>query len=262
MTREIQIRDRRNGSSLFRFTEGDIIDIEEYEHLDWAFADMSGVTLSNSHLKGVCLDSALLSECTLIGIDAPYSEFREACALHGLALDDAQVGSSYFDQSQFVSASLRNANLAYSSMCGIHWSGCDLTSAALEYCNLNQAVFEWCLMSHVSLEKAEMHGCTLNSCYLHSSNLVKAELPSSYLRGVCLVNSDLSEADLNGCDLTESRFTGADLTGAVLRGAVLLGTDFRDARLEDADFTDAVYSGWTHWPEEFDPSARGARRTA
>lgn len=100
-------------------------------------------------------------------------------------------------------------------------------------------------------------GQTLAGASLRNAALSGADLQRTRLGG-----ADLLRADLHLADLREADLRGADLRGVNLRGADLRGTDFRDARLQQADIRDAVYNVETHWPQGYDPVARGATCSA
>ena len=196
--------------------------LEEEDLTSCEPTSLSGINLSDAHLKG----------CTLVN-----------CMLEGADLSRANLAGAILQGVNFTRANLQGANLSYA-----HLRGADLTRANLEGADLTGAHLESngtnltdaCLKG-ACLKNADLSGANLKFANLGDANLSEADLTDAILEGARLNrahlvrarfdNANLSFAKLDKAKLEYATIVKADLRYSTLTGADMHGVNLRTARL-------------------------------
>jgi hypothetical protein len=144
-------------------------------------------------------------------------------------------------------------------------SGMDLSNIYLDGCS--GVTFEEADLSYADLSYACLVNCNLN---MRKANLQEANLSHAVLSIVDLNKADLRGANLDNAKIYEVNFNESDLQGASLGFHALGRIDMCKANLRGADlrkiknipgiyyWEGAIYDSATLWPEDFNPTEKGA----
>lgn len=231
---------------------------------DYAFIDLSGVTIRDLDLSGAYLEYVDFSGATLIGVN-----------LAGAVLAKAQLRNCVFANADFT-----NANIGATLVENAEFDDCDFTQARLARAVIRDSRFRRCrLLDRPELFlEAEFSRASFIDCEMHQANFIERDLSQCSFRGSDLTQSnflkgDLTRADFTGANLArvnivsnrspgacfesskmpnvrfidepemnDCNFRSADLQGANLRSADLTGADFTRANLEGADLSESNLS--------------------
>ncbi len=161
------------------------------------------IDLRGANLNGICLG---------------YSDMR------GLQLDGADLRGAWLKGAELEHASLKEADLSprpdqpqpYEHRVG---NG----ASRLLRANLAQA----------DLSGADLQGADISIANLYKADLRKANLSGANLSGSILVDADLRDADLSNTDLSNASLVGAKLQGTELTGSRIHGISVWDVMLCD-----------------------------
>ena len=106
----------------------------------------------------------------------------------------------------FISASLRDADL----------SGADFTNANLSGVDLISTDLIGALLIGTNLQDADLSGADLTGTLLLGANLSGASLSGADLRGASLRDASLRDADLSRAYLNDANLRGADFSAAIV----------------------------------------------
>ena len=106
----------------------------------------------------------------------------------------------------FISASLRDADL----------SGADFTNANLSGVDLISTDLIGALLIGTNLQDANLSGADLTGTLLLGANLSGASLSGADLRGASLRDASLRDADLSRAYLNDANLSGADFSAAIV----------------------------------------------
>ena len=109
------------------------------------------------------------------------------------------------------------------SLCGIDFSGANLTGARFMRTDLSGADLHSCDLTCANLMHCKLNDANLEGANLFCANFARAELQRAKMRGSILIGAFLVEADLTGAELAESLVYGASAWNARLDGAVQFG---------------------------------------
>ncbi|HYE42193.1 MAG TPA: pentapeptide repeat-containing protein, partial [Caulobacteraceae bacterium] len=196
----------------------------------FAWADLSGLDLSNRNLCDADFSGAILAGANFSGARLEQANFFGA-DMQGVNLAEA---------------SLRRADLRGACLRGADLSGADLFEADLRegmiaaaHAQLGIRVIE-----HAT-RAAEAQGASLVGANLERSRLsgiiaMKADFTDAVMRDCKLVRANLKQATLRGVDLAGADLSSADLSGCDMRDAVLVGAKTGMWRTDGADLTGAL----------------------
>lgn len=184
-----------------------------------------------------------------------------AADLVGADLTDASMARANLTGTRLHHATLNGVGLS-----GARLAACDLRNAALEQAQLqraglHRAHLEGAYLAEADLTRARMYRAHLTDALLESAQMRSVGLREARAHGAFFTDADLHRAQLHGAQLQDADFSGAKLDGANLRGAGLEGAILTGASLTGARLVGATFDARTRWPEDFDPIARGARRS-
>ena len=147
---------------------------------------------------------------------------------------DVIVGRSeagvLLEKAQRFRLDLRNANLQYTNLPGVDFSGANLEGAILSYTNMNGA----------NLSGAVLDDADLSFANCRKSNFKKVSLVMANLHHVSVDHSDFSEARMNWVDCNDGSFyetalAWAHIENCKFKGALLYETDLTHTYLSDAN---------------------------
>jgi uncharacterized protein YjbI with pentapeptide repeats len=178
--------------------------------------------------------------------------------LHGFFLAEKRLDNSNLEGTNLMEADLQHASLTWANLAGARLDeanlyGADLSGISSEVhrgtdeASVEPVSLRGADLGEADLVDADLFGADLTRALLVTARLREAFLFEARLRGAALIYADLRDSDLEGADLRGSRLGGATLCRARLRSVKLEG---------------ALYDDATRWPPGFDPTRRGARRTA
>lgn len=201
---------------------------DKINHTTSAPSDPVLPDFSNADLRGVSLQSRVLTQYILRGADLRAAHLREVI-LENADLSDASLRA----------ADLQNANLAKSNL-----RGADLRTAILNRANLQQADLTKAILRSAQLVQANLHGAQLKGADLRFANCSAVNLSNAGLQDADLTNADLRRArlhDANFCDaqLHSANLAEAIFTDANLADASCIGANFRDATIAEKQLAQA-----------------------
>ena len=198
-------------------------------------ADLTGADFTDAILARANLSGADISECTLSGVMALQSRWREAwmedvdftdadlsagdlsdATLHRVDLTRAVLTSARFKRTELRDSNLTQVELSEGRLAEVDAEGCDFTQAILVEARFNQAKLMRATLKQADLTRARLGGADLTGANLQGATLVEADLSGATLTGANLAGADLSRADLSDIDLD-----GVDLSEAILTDAQL-----------------------------------------
>ena len=152
-------------------------------------------------------------------------------------------------------------------LCGVDFTGADLSHSTFGKVNLSQAVLNESILDNVlftevnlmgaglreaSLRKARFYDVNLKAANLYEANLRQASFTNADFSGAHLSLADLTFAELCGAKISNAfvndakicraNLDGVDLTGSVLWKANLYQTGLVDANLSDAHLEGANFT--------------------
>jgi len=231
---------------------------------DYAFVDLSGVTLEDLDLSGAYLEYVDLRGAALRRVSLRGAILAKAtldhCRLEQVDLTDANVGSTRIEQAVFSECDFTRARLACARIGQARFERCRLLDRLEMFLEAerDRAQFIDCEMCQLNVVERDLSGCVFWGSDLTQSNFYRCDLTEADCSGTALdqVNVVSTRAPravftrasmvnvrfvddpvLNDCSLRE-----ADLTTANLRDADLAGADLSRARLEGADCSGADLS--------------------
>ena len=139
-----------------------------------------------------------------------------------------------------VQASLRDADLAGTSLDGAHLRAVDFGGAHLSKVNLCDADLRGADLSGADLRGADLRMADARGANFSRADLQKSSLVSVLFEQVDLSEANLFEADLGGADLYRANLTGAALRQANFGGATAWYTIFGSVDLSAVKGLDAV----------------------
>jgi uncharacterized protein YjbI with pentapeptide repeats len=152
-----------------------------------------------------------------------------------IRLESADLAGTTLNGVHLQGSDLRKANLTGADLGGADLRETDLREATLTGANLETAYLNRADLAGASLEKADLHRARLVWARLLTASLQQANLSRTYLN-----QANLRGANLSGADLTEADLSGADLSGANLTGATLLSVHLDKTNLSGANLTGAT----------------------
>jgi uncharacterized protein YjbI with pentapeptide repeats len=191
-------------------------------------------TLTEAHLRGASLATAVLRNSDLWGAD-----------LEGAVLRDSDISGSNFAGANLAGVDLENSCIDGCDMRGANLSDADLERSSMVRVDLRGANLSGADLQYTRLNSADMERTTFTGANLHGADLSGADL-----RGATFEDANLRHAILDHADLRNVRFVNADLTGASLMGARLPEADillevFGEARsLADIRIDDGVVNAF------------------
>lgn len=123
-----------------------------------------------------------------------------------------------FEGLQFVAVDLRAAKLQNTSFIG----------AILRRANLSQAQMSYSNMLKADVSNANLTNATLVGAVMRKADLSAVNFKGSNLAYAILRDADLSNSDLSNTDLTNTILTGANITNTNFAGAKLANTVWTD----------------------------------
>jgi len=258
--------------------------LERYQQgeRDFAYADLTGVSLSGVSLRDIDLTGANLSNTNLSWASLSNAKLMGSCLLHAdlhsAMLNGADLSQATLSRAQLSKVDLRAANLQDADLRWAVISDADLSGANLQRAKLDQSNLERAKLNSTQLMGAELpevnlyrasliaanltganlrevrlEEANLRDAVLVGANLTEADLRSVYLRAANLseadlhrsiiTNADLSETNLNSADLSRANLSGSYLLKASLRKAYLLRAILQDVYLLQADLSEANLRG-------------------
>ncbi len=167
-----------------------------------------------------------VTDVALRSLHGPNADLS-AVVLERCDFGEADLSSSAFESTTFVSTNLRGALLSESRASRVE----------LYFSELNEA--DW---TGFHARRLRVHGCQAMNVKLDRSRLAVARFEETPLirasfRGATLVRVSFSDSRTGGAPLDRSAFDGATLIDCDLRGASLRAASFRRATLVGCDFT-------------------------
>ena len=203
---------------------------------------LSGINLSDAHLKG-----CTLVNCMLGGADLTRANLAGAI-LQGVNLTRANLQGANLSYAHLQGADLTSTNLEGADLTGAHLEGngtnlmdACLKGACLKNGNLSGANLKFANLDDANLSEADLTGAILEGARLNRAHLVRARLDSANLSVAKMDNAKLEYATIGNADLRSSTLTGADLHGVKLRTARLFpasASEVSPEQHQDAGMTD------------------------
>lgn len=212
---------------------------------DYAFVDLSGVTLRDLDLTDAYLEYVNFTGATLIGVN----------------LTGAILARAHLRDCRFEDVNLKNANVGATTIDGAVFEDCDLTEARLGRAKITRARFERCrLMERQEMFlETELEEVQFINCMMEQTNFLERDLSNCVFRGSQLTQSNFIQGDLTGADFTEAVLTGVNIVSTRAPRArfdratmdntrfidepVLNDTSFREAHLHGANLREADLAG-------------------
>lgn len=186
---------------------------------DFAFVDLSGVTLEGSDLSRALLE---------------YVDFTGA-TLRNVSLQGAVLAKAKLVNCRFEGVNLVGANIGSTMIQGATFIDCDVTEGRLSRADIRSTRFERCRIA----ERMEMFLETsltqvqFIDCSMPSMNFLQMDLTGGVFRGSDLTGSNFVQGDLTRCD-----FTGATLDGVTIISTRAPGACFDDAKMPNVRYID------------------------
>lgn len=178
---------------------------------DYAFVDLSGVTITDADLSGSLLEYVDLSGATLRSVN-----------LEGAVLAKAKLANCRFEN-----VNLKRANVGSAAVTGATFVDCDFTEGWLSRSDIRKTRFERCRLEErmeMFLE-TRMHQVAFVNCSMPKTNFIEA---------------DFRDCDFCGSDLTGATFVKSDLTHCNFSGATLVAANIISTRAPGARFDRAI----------------------
>lgn len=217
---------------------------------DYAFIDLSGVTL-----QGVDLSRALLE----------YVDFTGA-TLKDVSLRSAVLSKAKLVNCRFENVDLVGANIGSTTITGSVFIDCDVTEGRLSRADIQNTRFERCriaermeMLLETSLDQVQFVDCSMPNM-----NFLQMDLSNGTFRGSDLTGSNFVQSDLTRCDFTQATLDGVTIISTrapgatfdeakmpnvryiddpVLNDCTFRGADMTMANLRSADLAGAVFDG-------------------
>ena len=266
--RPIWPRNRRNGSSIWRFLSVAFCTLEYAANWFYYlfgtvasfrfFLQSSAVLLFGFGVYGVTIDIEKrqidrgVREATLFAMIARTQALPdgqgaralrsgvEALARDGVSMKEIDLRGADLRGATLVGADLSRANLENAILIEADLSGANLYGA-----NLSGAIFTRATLIRASLCESNLTGSDLVGAVLHGADLERSNLTGAELLVTDFSNALMEGAVITSANGTYSNFSGADLTDTIfhdteLQGAVLDGADLGGARLSQSyDLSDS-----------------------
>lgn len=199
---------------------------------DYAFIDLSGVTIRDLDLTDAYLEYVDFTGARLIGVN-----------LTGAILAKAKLRDCYFEK-----VDLTDANLGATCIEGAVFEDCDCSKTRFGRARIRESRFERCRL----LDRQEMFveavfdRVGFIDCEMRQTNFLEHAMTGCQFRG-----SDLTQSNFLQSDITHADFTGAVLSGVNIVSSRAAGARFDRATMDNVRFLDE--------PELTDASFREAR---
>jgi len=180
-----------------------------------------------------------LRGAVVIGLDAPYCNFREI-DMGSAVLRDGFVSHADFSSAVLEGACLDGLRAAYAefglaNMSGVSAQQSELTRASLCDADLNRANLEGARLPEARLRRATLDDADCRKIVAWGADCFRLVARRADFSG-----ADLSEADFTLADLRDADFAQADLSNSNMRFARLDGATFARSNLVGVDFCGAT----------------------
>lgn len=202
-------------------------------------AKIDRTRLCRASLVGANLTGLNLSKCDTLP-DNTSSDKNEADIenLKGINLDSANLTDTTLIGIKFKDAILINLKLDYSDLKNAHLSGANLSNTSFRKANLQGAIFSLDDDGSIDTEEERFEGTDFSGANLQGADFEEIDLSRVDFEG-----TDLRHANLKNTVLEGALFSGADLSEANLEGAYFGVTDLRGVKLRGAQLEGTILKG-------------------
>ncbi|WP_427184024.1 DUF2169 domain-containing protein [Bordetella bronchialis] len=198
--------------------------------LDLSTADLHGMDLSNSVLRGCILRGADLQGANLTGC------LIEDCDLDGAQLTKARLERVQWRGGKAVQAQLAGADFTLARLDKAVFTRADLSGSTWTHAQATGCDFEKAVLRQAQGREPRFKACRFAAVDATESRFPKALFDACILQDATLDGAALDGATLTACQAGGARFDGARMAG--LR--TLKGTSLRQANLNRAQLDRAV----------------------
>jgi uncharacterized protein YjbI with pentapeptide repeats len=170
------------------------------------------------------IDANFFVDKILPNVDFSYADLS-GMTLSDINLEKGRFDNANFQNAKFTNVNLRNAELNKANFSGARLSNADLRDAYLNETNLTNTYLIKAKLQEAELSKAIFDRTNLKDADLTNANLNYAELKDAYFYNVNL-GTQLKGLHLKRVDLSKARLENTDFTGAMLDSVVVSRKDW------------------------------------